>query len=160
MNTINSFRIREIPADVVQRVRDTGVDVSGNPVRRVIADGGEPLRCCLRDARAGEPMLLFGYEPPLPGVGSPYREIGAVYTHAERCAGPDRDAPYPTEWYGRAQVVRAYDSRGWITRATVHDGTQPERAIASLLADPAAVIVQSRNVAYGCYMFTAVRHGT
>jgi hypothetical protein len=119
------------------------------------AAGEEPLRCCLRDAKAGEEILLFNHEPSLPEE-SPYREKGAVFTHAAPCAGP---APgYPREWVGRPQVLRAYDERGWIHPSThVHDGTDPEAAIASVLAHPEVVEVHSRNVAYGCYMFRVTR---
>jgi hypothetical protein len=121
----------------------------------VVADGGEPLRCCLRPARAGEELVLFGWEPPLPP--SPYREVGAVFAHAVACAGPP-DAGYPAEWRGRPQVLRAYDSRGWIHEATrVHDGTDPESVIGGMLEDPTVVEIHSRNIAYGCLMFRVSR---
>jgi hypothetical protein len=123
----------------------------------VTAEGGEPLRCCLRDATAGEELLLFNHEPPLPGADSPYREKGAVFTHLKSCdVGPLTS--YPSDWVGRRQVLRAYDARGWIHPATrVHDGSDPDAAIASVLAHPEVVEVHSRNVAYGCYMFTITR---
>lgn len=119
------------------------------------ANGGEPLRCCLRDATDGEELLLFNYEPPLPAA-SPYREKGAIFTHAGECAGP---APgYPADWLRRPQVLRAYDARGWIHPAThVHDGTDPVAAIEKVLAEPDVVEVHSRNIAYGCYMFAVTR---
>lgn len=129
-------------------VRDDGVAVT--------ASGGEPLRCCLRDAAAGEELVLFNYSPPLPAP-SPYEERGAVFAHATSCGGPVSDS-YPAEWVGRPQVLRAYDARGWIHPATcVHDGTDPEAAIASVLAHPEVVEVHSRNVAHGCYMFAITR---
>jgi Protein of unknown function (DUF1203) len=149
-----TYEIRALPAAILDTVRATGLDASGNLVERVTASGGEPLRCCLRDATAGEQLMLFGYEPPLPP--SPYREVGAVFAHAERCAGPAAGA-YPDGWRDRSQVLRAYDERGWIHPATrVHDGSDPEAAIAKVLAAPGVVQVHSRNVAYGCYMFTVV----
>lgn len=120
------------------------------------ASGGEPLRCCLRDARAGESLLLFNHEPPLPD--SPYREKGAVFTHATPCAGPESVTEYPADWRGRPQALRAYDARGWIHPSTrVHDGTDPEAAIAEVLSHPEVVEVHSRNLAYGCYMFRVTR---
>jgi Protein of unknown function (DUF1203) len=104
--TKTSFQIHAIPQEVFERVRASGVDVSGNPVERLTATGGEPLRCCLRDAEAGEQVILFGYEPPIPA--SPYREIGPVLAHAEHCEGPTDVDSYPSAWRGRAQVLRAY----------------------------------------------------
>ena len=77
-----------------------------------------------------------------------------MFVHAEPCGGPT-DTGYPSEWR-RPQVLRAYDERGWIHPATTtHDGTDPEAALARVLATPGVVEVHSRNVAYGCYMFAA-----
>jgi hypothetical protein len=155
------FLIEAISAEVLAGVRASGADVSGNPVEHLVAEGGEPLRCCLRDAESGERAILFGYEPPIcspPIPASPYREIGAVFAHAERCAGPVPRQGYPPDWRGRPQVLRAYDRRGWIHDATrVHDGDDPVAVIAEMLADPDVVRIHSRNVAWGCYMFAVTR---
>ena len=119
---------------------------------RHVAGGGEPVRCCLRDAVAGERLLLFRYEPALPP--SPYREAGAVFAHAEPCDGRADGPDYPADWYGRPQVLRAYDEHGRIHPASrMHDGADPPAAIAAVLSAPGVVLVHSRNVVYGCYMF-------
>ena len=78
-----------------------------------------------------------------------------AHADAEDCPGaPEPSSGYPAEWRGRPQVLRAYDGRGFIHPATrLHDGTDPEAVIAEILADPDVVLVHSRNVAYGCYMF-------
>jgi len=154
-STAPKFNIHSIPHDLLARVRSSRVDVSGNRVEPLSAEGGEPLRCCLRDAQPGEALILFGYEPPI--GKSPYREIGAVFAHAEACAGPPAHDVYPPEWRGRRQVLRAYDRRGWIREATVHDGSDPEGEIARLFADPESIQLHSRNVAYGCFMFAVTR---
>src|SRR5262245_57414876 len=149
------FRIHAISPDMLDRVRASGRDVSGTPVEHVEAEGGEPLRCCLRSARPGESLILFGYEPPI--GRSPYREIGAVFACAARCGGPPPGGEYPPAWRGKPQVLRSYDGRGWIRDALVHDGEDAERAIERLLADPEATQLHSRNVAYGCFMFVVTR---
>jgi hypothetical protein len=153
--TKTAFHIHVVPPEILERVRKTQRDVSGNPVAHVIAQGGEPVRCCVRNARPGEELILFGYEPPLPP--SPYREIGAIYGHSEPCGGPEDLHSYPAEWRGRPQILRGYDSRGWIIYAEVHDGRDPEAAVAAALADPEVVQVHSRNISYGCYNFTITR---
>jgi uncharacterized protein DUF1203 len=150
-----TFHIHAISAEALERVRTSGRDASGNPIEHINAEGDEPLRCCLRNARAGESLILFGYEPPI--GATPYRELGAVFAHAERCEGPPPATTYPPDWRGKPQVLRAYDRRGWIHDAVVHDGKDPEAAIARLLADPEAVQLHSHNVAYGCFMFVVVR---
>ncbi len=92
---------------------------------------------------------------------STYREIGAVFAHAQRCEGPRGRSEYPAQWRGRPQVLRAYDERGWIHGSSrIHDGLDPEGVIEELLAHPEVVQVHSRNVAYGCYMFTVTRAAT
>lgn len=145
-----TYSVHALPDDVLAVMR------SGRPrlaVAAITAEGGEPLRCCLRDADAGEACLLAGFEPPLPD--SPYVEKGAVFIHAEPCAGPVGSA-YPSDWLGRPQVLRAYDARGWIHPATrTHDGSDPAAALAAVLAEPGVELVHSRNVAYGCYLFAA-----
>lgn len=159
MTTTTTFSpaIRALPDDVLADARRTGLDAGGTAVEPVTAEGGEPLRCCLRDAVAGESLLLLGYAPPTPR--GPYRETGPVFAHAEPCEGYAGDG-YPADWLGRPQVLRAYDSRGWIHPATrVHDGTDPAGALAEVLAVDGVVEVHSRNVAYGCYMFAATRRG-
>jgi hypothetical protein len=157
--TTTAFQIEPLPAEVLAQTRASGVDVSGNPIERLLTVGGEPLRCCLRNASPGEQAILFGYEPPIPA--SPYREIGAVFAHAQRCPGPAKRDSYPEDWHGRPQVLRAYDRRGWIHSSTkMHDGTDPETVIAEMLADPEVAQIHSRNVAYGCFMFVVVRPAT
>ncbi|MGW1991524.1 DUF1203 domain-containing protein [Embleya sp. NPDC001921] len=153
-----TFVVRAIPAEVLASVRATGLDVSGHPVESHTAGGGEPLRCCLRDTEEGERLILFGYEPPLPA--SPYREIGPVFAHADACPGPVGDS-YPPQWRARRQVFRAYDARGRIhPTSRVHDTDDPEPALAEILADPEVTEIHSRNITYGCFMFTIVRPST
>ncbi len=153
--TTTSYVVHALPRDLLDEVRSTGRDASGSAPERVAATGGEPLRCCLRDARLGEQLVLFGYRPPT--ADGPYRELGPVFAHARPCAGYDGDG-YPDDWRARAQVLRAYDRRGWIHPATrVHDGSDPEAALVEVLAEPGVVEVHSRNVAYGCFMFVVSR---
>ncbi len=152
MSTVQAaYAVHALPAAVLADVLSTGRDVSGNAVVHLTASGGEPLRCCLRDARVGEELVLFGYAPELPP--SPYREVGPIFAHGSHCGGSARSDVYPPEWRGRPQVLRAYDRRGWIRSATMHDGSEPDVVIAELLADPDVVQVHSRNVTYGCFMF-------
>jgi hypothetical protein len=154
-STTSTFKVSPVPDDVLRRARSERTDASGNPVVNVTATGGEPLRCCLRDAVAGEALLLFGYEPVLPP--SPYREVGAVFAHEAPCGGPVQAGCYPPEWRGRPQVLRAYDQRGWICDARVHDGTDPDAVIDEILQNDAVVQIHSRNIAYGCFMFLVRR---
>ncbi len=153
---MSTFTLHTVNPDAVEIARRTGRDVNDNTVVSSYAAGGEPLRCCLRDAAPGERIILFGYRPTLPA--SPYVETGAVFAHADPCAGPWSTTVYPADWIGRPQVLRAYDARGWIHPAsTTHDGADPEAVLAEVLARPGVVEAHSRNISYGCFMFSATR---
>ncbi|MCF2529605.1 DUF1203 domain-containing protein [Yinghuangia soli] len=160
-NPNDSFLFHALPADLLAAIRAGGPDASGNPADRARHwEAGRPLRCCLRYSEAGDELLLFGVAAPMPGT-SPYREIGAVLVHADECPGPVRTDGYPEEWYGRPQILRAYDARGWIHGATrMHDGSDPERELAEMFAHPEVVQVHSRNISWGCYMFAVTRSGS
>ncbi|MET7958838.1 DUF1203 domain-containing protein [Micromonospora zamorensis] len=155
MTNSTTFRVHALPAAALDSVRRTGRDAADRPVEARRAAGGEPLRCCLRDAAEGEELLLFGYAPP--GAAGPYREIGPVFAHAAACPGPDPAGGHPPAWRGRPQVLRAYDRHGRICGGRLHDGTDPEGVIAELLVDPTARELHSRNVVYGCFMFVVRR---
>lgn len=155
MTNSTTFRVLALPAGALDTVRRTGRDADDHPVEALAAGGGEPLRCCLRDAEAGEALLLFGYRPP--AAAGPYREIGPVFAHASACPGPDGPGVHPPAWRGRPQVLRAYDRQGRIHGGRLHDGTDPEAVIAELFGDPAVHQLHSRNVVYGCFMFAVER---
>ncbi|MCD4525470.1 DUF1203 domain-containing protein [Nocardioides sp. cx-173] len=147
------FTLRLIDPDLLASWRAEGRP--SEDVAALVASGGERVRCCLRDAAAGERLLLVSYSPPLPAP-SPYAETGAVFVHAEECEGPERLDRFPLSWEGRPQVLRAYDERGCIHPATrVHEHGPTHDAVATLLAEPGVVEVHSRNLAYGCFMVAA-----
>ncbi|MEU5908641.1 DUF1203 domain-containing protein [Micromonospora sp. NPDC047527] len=153
--TNSTFRVHALPAAALDTVRRTGRDAADRPVEVLAAGGGEPLRCCLRDAEQGEELLLFGYAPPV--AAGPYREVGPVFAHAAACPGPASAGGHPPAWRGRPQVLRAYDRQGRICGGRLHDGTDPEAVIGELFADPAVHQLHSRNVVYGCFMFAVRR---
>jgi Protein of unknown function (DUF1203) len=147
-----------IPPATLQQIRAAGVDEAGHRLTaQADTEGGNPLRCCLRESVPGERVLLVAYTPP--GTRGAYAERGPVFIHAEPCRGyltPDR---YPPALSHRQQVVRAYDRDGKIAHGVlVNDGRHAETAIGELLARPDIALVHLRNVGYGCYNF-AVRRG-
>ena len=158
-DSVNRTLIFEpIPAGELRTIRAAGVDEAGNRLTpQAETEGGNPLRCCLRETRPGERVLLLAYTPP--GTAGPYAERGPVFVHADPCEGyttPDR---YPPELSHRQQVVRAYDHNGSIADGMfAENGDQALAVIQQLLARPDVTLVHLRNVGYGCYNF-AVRPG-
>lgn len=147
------LRIRPLPSDLGPAALAAGHDDAGIPARVRVDDGGAPLRCCLRDSRPGERIVLVSVIPE--GPAGAYAERGPVFVHAEECGGPARIDAYPDEWRRRRQVFRSYGRDGSIVGGElVEPGEDPDRVARRLLAEPGVAFVQTRNVVHGCYMAT------
>lgn len=152
-----TLQISPIPVETLRRIREHGIDDLGNPVvPEATTEDGFPLRCCLRDSVAGERIAAIGYNP-FPWTG-PYAETGPVFIHAEECPGYHDREHYPEGFRHRQQIFRAYGPQQRIVDALIVTGDEAEQKLSELLARPEVAFVHSRNVAYGCYMFT-VRRG-
>ncbi len=125
--------------------------LTANAERWVDGEGGAPLRCCLRDSRPGEELLLALVSPP--GPEGAYAEAGPVFVHAGHCDGPASPG-YPDEFRQRIQVFRAYSRDGRILGGLVVQPTDDQEAVArELLAAPGVAFLHRRNLIHGCYMF-------
>jgi hypothetical protein len=130
---------------LLDTIATTNVEVSIDP------EGGAPLRCCLRDSRPGERIVLASVTPP--GPQGAYAESGPVFLHADPCHGPDHPG-YPDEFRRRLQVFRAYSAEGRIVGGRVVRPEDHQEAVAEeLLAEADVAYLHSRNVIHGCYMF-------
>jgi hypothetical protein len=119
--------------------------------REVVAEGREPCRRCLRNARTGERLLLLPYDPFT--VRSPYTGEGPVYVHADGCA-EHRAEPdvLPEQVDGRHFSVRAYDADAMMLDAEVVAGDQlADRARALLDGD--AAFLHAHFAGPGCFAF-------
>jgi Protein of unknown function (DUF1203) len=152
INKSSTFRVETLSPDRLEAMRYAGTDDGGNcvfPAR--MAQGGEPLRCCLRIAKPGEQMLLIAYRPF--DKPSPYAETGPVFVHADSCEGYSRHDLYPDEFRSRQQVFRCYDTDGNILGGHLTEPTEDvEAVIEQLFADPTVEYIHTRNVIFGCYM--------
>jgi Protein of unknown function (DUF1203) len=146
-----ALRIRPLPSDLGPRAIASAQ--RPHPDR----SGGAQLRCCLRNARPGEPIVLISVTPP--GPAGAYAESGPVFVHTDDCSGP-ADGGYPEDWRCVQQVFRAYDAAGTIVGGTVVEpGAAQEDAAARLFTDPSVAFIQARNVVHGCYLCTIERDG-
>jgi hypothetical protein len=157
VTTMPALRVEALPPEDLERIRGRGVDDFGNPlVATVDGEGGAPLRCCLREAQAGERVALIAYRPAM--VGGPYAEVGPVFIHAEACDGYGEPDQYPAGFRGRRQLLRAYGADGRIVDAAIaENGDEAEAMCAEFFARPEIEYIHSRNVLWGCYMFTIRR---
>jgi hypothetical protein len=152
-------RVREVVSTVdVMSLVVTALDPSTPRTldrELVDAEGGAPLRCCLRDSLPGERIALVSVTPP--GPRGAYAESGPVFVHAGPCCGPAASG-YPDAFRSRTQVFRAYDAGGSIVGGrVVAAGDGQELAAEALLGEEGVAFLQSRNVVHGCFMFSMSR---
>ncbi len=147
------MRIHALPDDVLDRARE----LAGTDEHHELHDEspGAPLRCCLRKAGPGEPVVLFRHAPEA-GAG-PYEELGPVFAHAEPCDGPATTAELPEALLHAPRTLRAYTAGGRIHGGeTVEPGNLPDR-VAALLDDPDVAQLQVRSATHGCFLFAITR---
>jgi len=145
------INIAPVPAAFLDRARSEGIDALGQPVRRVVAEGGEPCRDVLRRARAGEELILASFSPFR--EEGPYREFGPVFILADASAeGVPRKALPVTQGYLRDRfVLRAYSPREEILDAAMVTPAETEETIERFLANPDVAFVHARFPLYGCF---------
>ncbi len=155
MTTITSrLTVHAIAPARLEAVRRAGEDTAGNPFTPYAATGaGEPLRCCLRFARAGEPIALISHAPF--EVRSPWREVGPVYVHAERCEGYDGEAGPPAALRRGPLVLRTYRADGTMNydHNTLVGDEDIEDTLDALLALPDVATVHVRTVLPQCFLY-------
>jgi len=162
MPVTTSFSVQPISPEVVDQLRV--LDDAGRVPELVIdAEGGSPLRCCLRLSSPGDTLLLASYAPLhrwAAAVGADpaaYDERGPVFLHPQPCAGYV-DTGWPDELRGAPRVLRAYDRRGRIVGGRLLDaGDDPERAVTELFGDDDVEVVHARAVVHGCFTFAIER---
>lgn len=144
-----------IPIDPsrLEAMRDAGKDEHGNPFAGYAAAGWEPLRCCLRIARAGEHIALISYSPFT--QTSPWAEVGPVYVHADACEGYTSTA-LPPELRTGPRILRSYHADGSLDYddiAYVPNGDDLEPTLRDLLARPAVAAVHVRASMTQCFTY-------
>src|SRR5919202_828694 len=142
---MTSFTIHALPAGEVE----TGAPTAGRPPPR----DRPPCRRCLRDASAGEPLVLAPYDPFT--VRSPYAGEGPVFVHADGCEPFEgRETEQVT---GRTLSIRAYDADAMLTDAAVLPGERFEEAARDMLDDPDTAFLHVHFAGPGCFAFRVDR---
>jgi hypothetical protein len=155
MMSSTSFTASAIPRSELEKVRTRGWDDFGNELELSIGGSETPLRCCLRDADPGEPVVLMAYQPTR--RGGAYAEVGPVFVHANACEGFQQPVGWPEGFRGRRQLLRAYGHRGQQVHNRIVEPDEVDLAVIDLLQRPDVDVLHSRNVLAGCYMFSITR---
>ncbi len=146
-----AYTITPIRAQFVERARSKAIDDQGQPVRHLIAEGGEPCRDTLRRAVKGEALILASYCPF--DLAGPYREYGAVFITATEAPQGATDLPLigAPPYLGAAFALRGYSAQEDIVDAVLSAPASAHEQLAALLANDKVAFVLVRFAAYGCY---------
>lgn len=146
------FQISALPAEPFAALfAMSEAELAGHGAVRRIADAkpGFPCRVSLEDANPGETLILVNYEHQ--PAASPYRASHAIYVREKAVEARPAPGEVPALFRTRLLSVRAYDEAGMMTAADVVPGEDLERALESLLADPAVAYLHLHNAKPGCY---------
>jgi hypothetical protein len=146
--------IAPLPELFLRRVRSQGIDDLGQPVRRIVAEGGEPCRDVLRRARPGEALILASFTP-FTKTG-PYKEYGPIFVLAnaseeeiQRRALPPAGAD--TNYLRQQFVVRAYNEAEEISDAALIHASDFDATVERLFASASTAFLHVRFPTYGCF---------
>jgi hypothetical protein len=153
-----TFRCIPIPTETAERFRRTGVDDAGNTLRRVTAEeGAAPCRHCLRNARAGDLMLLGSYN--LPGPLGIYWTPSPIFVHAVPCDRFSGTDEIPETVRHRLVSVRAYDrdDQCLYDLGEAVEGPEVDLPLARAIADPRTKFVNIHTAKPGCLLVRVER---
>jgi hypothetical protein len=142
----------------LESIRHARGDEHGNDLVAHPAEGWEPLRCCLRIARADEQIALISYSPF--SVRSPWAEVGPVFIHAEACAGHPSAGELPAELRAGPRILRTYyadESLDYDDITFVRAAEDIEPALHDLLNRPRVAAVHVRAAASQCFLYEVRR---
>ena len=147
------FRCVPIPTETAQRWRRTNQDDAANPLRRAISTGtGAPCRHCLRNATAGEEMLLGSYHLPSPtGI---YWTPSPIFLHASDCTAYTAQDEIADIIRTSLISVRAYNAEQTVLYdlGQVAEGPDADAPLARALADPRTSFVNIHTAKPGCLL--------
>jgi hypothetical protein len=151
---MTELHVAAIPADRLAELRTRNADDLGNPIEPVTAEGGEPLRCCLRHAEPGEAIAVISYAPFT--ERSPWTEVGPVFVHSEECVGYPISDRLPDGLRTGPRVLRTYHPDGSLDYDDITlapDGADLEPLLRELLSRPRVALVHVRSVLPQCFHY-------
>ena len=124
-------------------------ELAEHRARRVVVNGsGFPERIEMRDAAAGETLLLVNFEHQ--SADTPYRSSHAVYVREGATESWSGDH-VPEVMRQRLLSLRGFSADGSMVDADVVEGRDAEPLIARLFGDPAVAYIHAHYAKPGCY---------
>jgi hypothetical protein len=151
---MTQLHVVPVPPERLNAIRTSGRDDLDNPLAEWVANGWEPLRCCLRTSRAGESLALISYSPFADRTA--WSEVGPVFIHLGDCDGYDRPGKLPDDLRTGPRVLRTYHPDGSIAYddiTLVAAGEDIEPALTHLLSRPHIAWVHVRAQLSQCFTY-------
>ena len=110
---------------------------------------GYPCRQCLRDAEAGDELILVSHDPFT--ADTPYRSASPIYLHKTACRPPADLTCLPTQLTSRQLSVRSFDRDAMMIDAAVVEGAALAATLDRFFSEPACDHVHVHNATRGCW---------
>ncbi len=108
-----------------------------------------PCRVTLKDAGAGEAVLLLNYEhQPAP---TPYRSSHAIFVREGASRAAVSEDALPDSLASRLLSIRAFDTDDMMADAEVIEGGKAESWIIDQLSRPDVAYLHAHNARRGCF---------
>jgi len=153
------YRIEALPIAPFAPLFDmTDSELAAVGARRWVADapGRAPCRVSLRDADAGERLVLVSHAH-LTDPGSPCRASGPIFVREAAVEAGSIEGPAPEMLAKRPLSLRVYDRRNMMIEGEVIDGRSLDDRLAAWFDQPATDQVHIHFAPRGCYLARAVR---
>jgi hypothetical protein len=125
------------------------IELAARRARRVVVNGsGFPERIEMRDAQAGETLLLVNFEHQ--SADTPYRSSHAIYVREGATETWSGDH-LPEVMRKRLLSLRAFSADGSMVDADVVEGREAERVIERLLGEERVAYLHAHYAKPGCY---------
>ena len=153
------YRIEALPlAPFAAFLSMSGRELAAVGARRWVADapGRAPCRVSLRDADAGERLVLVNHAH-LTDPGSPYRASGPIFVREAAVEVSAIEGPAPGMLARRPLSLRVYDARNMMIEGEAVDGRHLDDRLASWFGHPDTAQVHIHFAPRGCYLARATR---
>ncbi|WP_157676945.1 DUF1203 domain-containing protein [Auraticoccus monumenti] len=151
--TAATLRVHPISPDLLADVRRRGLDHFGSVPEPFTSRGGDQLRCCLRHSDPDEDLWVISHAPLT--ARRPWREVGPVFVHPDRCDGYDPGRGLPDFLARKPRVLRSYTADQRMHYPGIRltgAGDDLGEVLQTLLADPEVAEVHVRNVEAQCFI--------
>jgi hypothetical protein len=147
-----TYRIAGLPRKEFEPLFGLGDDeLAARNARRVRAEaGGAPCRISLRDADAGESLILLNHVSH--DVATPFRTAYAIFVRETAERPPCYRDEVPAMLDSRMLGLRGFDADGMLKGALLAMPGEADGRIRELLGRPEIASIHAHNAAYGCFL--------